>query len=214
MENIHLILNIGQVVKLSDSSGSSWSFGIKFLLAGNRVLCEWLNGENDSPSREASDFKLSVPHEGGIYMVPVRTVGISRDGREYKFLLHKEYEVIQRRDYYRLPNPHVSVECRILGQEMRDVEVVDISGGGIGLVIDRAIKEGTVVEMEITTPDGTTISANGRAVHVSKVEDEDNYSIGINFIKISRADRALIIKYVFEEQVLISKEESNIAIVL
>lgn len=210
MENFQIVLNTGQVINLSDSRGTTWSLGVKHHLAGNRILCELLDTDIDPPDKDASDLKLSVPHDAGVYVLVTRIAGISRDGREYKLLLSDEYRLVQRRGYYRLSDPHLRVKCRIYGETVEDVTVIDISGGGAALAIrwDRPVKlkEDLPVGLDITLPEGGKIQAHGKTLRVGESNDDSGYHVGITFTKLDRPDRAKLIKFIFDEQLLRNKE--------
>ncbi len=204
------MLNTGQVINLSDGRGATWSLGVKHHLAGNRVLCELLDLDTDPPDKDAGDLKLSVPHDAGVYVLATRVAEVSRDGREYKFLLSDEYQLVQRRSYFRLSEPHLRIKCRIYGETVDDVTVLDVSGGGTALAIrwDRPakLKEDLPVGLDISLPEGGTIQAHGKTLRVSESNDESGCHVGITFTKLDRADRAKLIKFIFDEQLLRNKE--------
>ncbi|MHB8842033.1 MAG: flagellar brake protein [Candidatus Aquicultor sp.] len=210
MENFQIALNTGQVINLSDSRGVTWRLGVKHHLADNRVLCELLDLDINPPDKAASDLKLSVPHDAGVYVIATRIAEVSRDGREYKFLLNKEYQLVQRRGYYRLSDPHLRIQCRIYGETVEDVTVIDVGGGGAALAIHWGhpvkLKEDLPVGLDITLPEGDKIKAHGKTLRVSESNDKSGYQIGITFTKLDRADRAKLIKFIFDEQLLRNKE--------
>jgi len=182
---------------------------VKYLLAGNRILCEWLGQEYAPPNDNACDLKLSIPYSDGAYLVPVEIVGISWDKREYKFQLDKQYKFLQRRAYYRLLNPLISVRYKIHRGAFTPAMVADISGGGIGLIVGQMIKKDIVVDLEMVLPDGHVAYAIGKAVRVSSAKDVNGYLVGVSFIRISEANRDKIIKYIFNEQLLAKRDEDN-----
>jgi len=204
------MLNTGQVIGLSDSQGATWNLGVKHHLAGNRVLCELLGNDINPPDKDTGDLKLSVPHAAGVYVIATKIAGVSRDGHEYKLLLGKEYQLFQRRGYYRLSDPQLRIQCRIYGETVEDVTAIDISGGGAALIIrwDQLvkIKEDIPVGLDITLPEGGKIQAHGKTLRVGESKDGNGYHVGITFTKLDRADRAKLIKYIFDEQLLRNKE--------
>lgn len=200
MDNYHKILKPGQVVQVSDSQGNSWNFGVKFLLAGNRVLCERLGDEDNQLDKNKTDVRLSIPHDAGIYVIPIKIVKEFPDSCEYKFLLDKKHDYVQRRDYYRLINPEIRVRCQIHDEDLREVKVSDISGAGIGLIVNRRVKEGTAVRLEITLFDKSTVHVVGRSLRVSPIKGKDEYIMGVSFTRIGKSDRAKIMRHIFNEQ--------------
>ncbi|MBI4734126.1 MAG: PilZ domain-containing protein [Rubrobacteridae bacterium] len=117
------------------------------------------------------------------------------------------YEFIQGREYYRLVEPNLEVECMIHG-ELHETSALDLAGGGIGLMIDRErnIKRDTLLELRITLPDGKSLQIGARATHVVPTEKPGKYIVGAYFSKISSADESKIMKHIFCEQIRKSKE--------
>lgn len=192
----------GQVIRLSDDLGNSWSFGIRYLLAGNRVLCEWLGVEPAPPNVFAKDLKFSIPYENGINLVPTEIEEISWDKKEFKFALDTRYEFVQRRSFYRHANPLMSVQYKSGTGVFNPALVEDIGGGGIGMIVDRIVKRSTTVDLEMILPGGEIVHAIGEAVRVSASRKEKGYLIGVSFRRISEVSRDKIIKYACQEQLL------------
>jgi c-di-GMP-binding flagellar brake protein YcgR len=185
-----------------------WNFGVKTHLAGRRLLCEILAENGLPPHENADDLVISVAHETGIYKIPVRIISSDKVNREYRFQLDDEYRVVQRRGFYRLPDPRMFVRCRINDEPVKMIAVADIGGGGIGLVLEREveIKLGTAIELEIVLLDRSTITVNGRVMRVQKEPEPNRFRLGINFVNIAKADRAKIVSYVFNHQLQRSEE--------
>ncbi|OFW35577.1 MAG: hypothetical protein A2074_00935 [Candidatus Aquicultor primus] len=202
MNEFYVAINPGQVIKVSNSVGDAWSFGVKTHLAGQRLLCEILDEDKSPPREDADDLKISVTHETGIYEIPIHIIASNKATSEYRFQLDNEYHVIQRRGYYRLPNPRVFVRCMINDEKVKMISVADIGGGGIGLVLEREveIKQGAAIELEIVLPDRSTITVNGRVMRVRKESEPNRFYLGINFVNIAKADRAKIVSCVFNHQ--------------
>lgn len=202
MKTFKILPKAGQVIRLSDDLSNSWSFGIRYLLAGNRVLCEWLGVEPAPPNVFSRNLQFSIPYENGIYLVPAEIEEISWDKKEFKFVLDSHYEFVQRREYYRQSNPLMSVQYKTGAGSFQPALVEDVGGGGIGIIVDRIIKKGTTVDLEMILPGGDIANAIGEAVRVSAARKCKGYLIGVSFRRISEANRDKIIKYVFQEQLV------------
>jgi c-di-GMP-binding flagellar brake protein YcgR len=66
------------------------------------------------------------------------------------------------------------------------------------MIVDRILKRGTTVDLELILPGGERVHAVGEAVRVSAARKEKGYLIGVNFSRISEVSRDKIIKYVFQ----------------
>ena len=202
MNELRAAISAGQVLKVSNSDGDEWNFATKTHLAGERLLCELLD-ESDSPlNADSDDLRISVPHENGVCEIPARIIASDKTKREYRFQLEKEYQVIQRRNFYCLPKPRVFASCLINDKPVKTLAVADIGGGGIGLLLEREvdIKKGAAITLEIKFPDRSTITANGRVMRVRKQPEPNIFNVGVVFVKIAKADRAKIVSFVFSNQ--------------
>lgn len=209
MKILRKILKAGQIIKVVDAGNNSWHLGIKSFISDNKILCEQIDAEGALLGVQSSNLKLSVPYDVGIYVIPVKILKVSPEHQEYELLLGKDYEFVQRRDYYRLPNPQIFAKCRIHGEELKNITVTDLSGAGLGLIVkrNRPIKKDTLVEIEASLIDGNTISIAGRAARVMPMRNKDTYFLGINFTRIGRGDRAKVMRHIFQEQLKEKKKE-------
>ena len=165
-------------------------------------MCEWLGVEPAPPNAFAKDLKFSIPFENGINLVPTEIEEISWDKKEFKFALDTHYEFVQRRSFYRLANPLMSVQYKTGTGVFHPALVEDIGGGGLGMIVDRIVKRSTTVDLEMILPGGEIVHAIGEAVRVSASRKEKGYLIGVSFRRISEVSRDKIIKYAFQEQLL------------
>lgn len=202
VNELRAAISTGQTLEVSNSVGDVWSFVVKTHLDGEGLLCELLD-ENDPPlSADSDDLKISVPHKNGVYEIPARIIASDETKREYRFQLEKEYHVIQRRNFYRLPKPRVFVSCMINDKPVKTIAVADIGGGGIGLLLEREvdIKKGAAITLEIAFPDRSTITANGRVMRAQKQSEPNIFHLGVLFVKIAKVDRTKIVSFVFNNQ--------------
>lgn len=206
--DIDSILYPGKVIKLINSEDSAWEFGINRVVADGQIICSLLLDHSEPPELDAGDaFRLAISHGSGVYMVKTRAVMLSGEDVVLKFFLSDEYEFVQRREFYRLVEPDIQVDCKIYG-EVYGAKALDLAGGGIGLHVkrERNIKKDTLLELRIGFPDGNTVQVSARAAHVVPTEEPDNYVIGAYFTKITSSDEAKIMKYIFSEQIRKHKE--------
>jgi c-di-GMP-binding flagellar brake protein YcgR len=206
--NIDTILYPGKVIKLINSEDSAWEFGINRVVAEGQIICSLLLDHTDLPELDAGGaFRLAISHGSGVYMVKARAVVLSEEDIVLKFFLSDEYEFVQRREFYRLVEPEIQVDCKIYG-EIYKAKALDLAGGGIGLQVkrDRNIKKDTLLELKIVFPDENIVQLSARAAHVVPAEEPDNYVIGAYFTKITNSDEAKIMKYIFSEQIRKHKE--------
>lgn len=83
---------------------------------------------------------------------------------------------------------------------------VDISGGGLKILVNRTIGKGTVVKLMISPPATPpfSISALGEVMRCSKASDPEHpnkpFELGIKYYAMHEEDKELIIQYTFKLQ--------------
>jgi c-di-GMP-binding flagellar brake protein YcgR len=90
--------------------------------------------------------------------------------------------------------------------EKRKALTVDLSGGGIQLLIEAFFAVGTQLQIEIMVPYRENllgITAIGRVKRCIRLYDTDKwqYQAGIAFERISEADRSKIISFIYKKMV-------------
>ena len=87
----------------------------------------------------------------------------------------------------------------------------NISGSGIGIITDVDIPKSTEVDIELSLAENIIITAKCIVVRNNLIEVKKGkcYELGLNFTKISPKDQDHLIKYIFEQQRLHMKKESQ-----
>ena len=133
----------------------------------------------------------------------------------------------QRREYYRyscmLPisfrvltdNERIAVESKryILFDElpMTKSEIVDISGGGLRFLSQKAVETGDLIYAQYGLSDGKEFKHVARVLGVKKLEGGQNdgqFELRCQFVNILNGEREQIIRYIFEEERKKRKRES------
>jgi hypothetical protein len=213
MKDINSILYLGKVIKLVDVDENCWECGISKFVKEYQIVCELLKNPSivDSMTVKHPDngdfYKLAIAHGSGVYLAPARIERLVGEDGKLKFFISEQYEFVQRREYYRLVDPNLEIECKIHG-ETYETSALDLAGGGIGLLIkrDRSIKKDTLLELRIILPDGKSLQVGARSTNVVLAEEPGKYIVGAYFSKISSADESKIMKHIFSEQIRKSKE--------
>ena len=89
---------------------------------------------------------------------------------------------------------------RLPSQQVLEVRTIDISAGGIGLVVPLNLRRDSLCDVRVRAPvqaEGTEIIlARGRIAHSILSGKEKGFLIGLEFIGLSGPQRALIKQYV------------------
>lgn len=121
----------------------------------------------------------------------------------YVLVAPEEGKRIQLREYVRV-KVFLDVEWSLAGQE--DVHkgiIVDLSGGGAGIVTDVLLEEDTALVLRFDLPlKNKTVKMEVKAVvrRNQEMPDGGKYLLGVAFQDISERDRDQIIEYVFQKQ--------------
>lgn len=112
--------------------------------------------------------------------------------------------MIERRAFLRLedslPVKYTRAAKSIKDAELKEITRMNIGGGGIKLILEENLPEGTILAMHISIPDPDEgfipIFATGEVAWSETVKEGKKYGVGIKFINIEEEDRYKIIKYV------------------
>lgn len=116
---------------------------------------------------------------------------------------------IQRRNYYRL-NITLPISIKLLTDKDKQSQnfkewlktyTMDISGGGVRILLDRNIEKGSLLECKLKINDEDLL-LKGEVVRSQLIQQYPitKYEIGISFVDITEYQRDQIIGFIFEEQ--------------
>lgn len=177
-----------------------------------------------APIYEGIVYPLRLGAEINVYF-------IKRTGYEYELFLFKaivsgreinenipllkidavsEVEKVQRRQYYRM-GCSLPVRFRIVDSDnntdredvkFRNTIAVNLSGGGICLLLEEIIDIGRRIECELFNEDNFKIKFLGKVTRYeeSMLESKYKYKAGIIYININNSDREAVVKFIFNEQ--------------
>ncbi|MFW5856033.1 MAG: flagellar brake protein [Bacillota bacterium] len=110
---------------------------------------------------------------------------------------------IQRRNYFRLEVKR-DVRYRLINDDLEpiqdyvDSKTIDISGGGVKLILNSELEENDLVEMLIDIPDLSDVPLPGEVKQIYSLPD--GKAVGIEFINLKRRVRDQIIGWLFDYQ--------------
>lgn len=161
----------------------------------------------------------------GLLSLPLAVSSISRNNNivSYNAVIEGSFEKIQRREHYRL-ECFISTEYRLIPEhnirewknpgstenELKKVVLKNISGSGACIVTDDEVSKDSHLELHIRINNELTIKALCRVLRTAKIETAKTlkYELGVHFDKINPKDQDLIIKYIFDQQRLLLKNNS------
>lgn len=105
----------------------------------------------------------------------------------------------QKREYLRW---QVDLPVRLRGPERGEAgwwraRLVDIGGGGVGLLSGRQLDPGTALEVQIRLPTGPVDAV---AEVVTCRQEGPHFRLGLRFTRITDAARSRIVRFVFQEE--------------
>lgn len=113
----------------------------------------------------------------------------------------------ERRKFARL-SVKVKVKWRKLEKSIQEEpdlndDARNISRGGICIITHKPLKTGTSLHLDIVLPTGKSIAAAGRVAWVKNRSSlhgigQEDYDVGVEFLRMSNDDREEIYKFIFE----------------
>jgi c-di-GMP-binding flagellar brake protein YcgR len=152
------------------------------------------------PVQVGDEVQIRMGKDGTYYLFHTRVTG-RIGGPQPVLQLSLPFKIgkIQMRNWVRVDS-NLPLRYRILGSEAELIEstAIDLSGGGICMLIEKPIEKDTLLELEITFPDNFILKINGI---VSRCLDETKpIRSGVCFQEISERQQERIIGYVFKKQ--------------
>jgi len=152
------------------------------------------------PVPVGEEIQIRFGKNGSYFLFHTRVVG-RIGGQQPVLQLSIPFKVtkIQMRSWVRV-DCNLPVLYRVLGSETEFVEsvAIDVSGGGVCMLVDKPIEKDTLLELEITIPDDFILKINGL---VSRCLNETKpIRIGVCFQEINERHQERIVNYVFKKQ--------------
>ena len=111
----------------------------------------------------------------------------------------------ERRQFVRL-DAHVGVKYWVLASEQPETtHTKDIGGGGVRLVVERALKQHTPLSVELMLPGRSKpVSFIGEVVWCESPSSASghppHFEVGVQFLKIDPRGQQMLIQYVAQEK--------------
>jgi hypothetical protein len=82
------------------------------------------------------------------------------------------------------------------------VKTIDISGSGVGMVVNRSLGIGQLVEVALHIPDFAmgVFRTHGKVMRSRKRGGDGTYEIGIKFLDVGEEERERLISFIFRQQ--------------
>lgn len=169
-----------------------------------KVTVPYVHGEI-IPLRANITVGMHFTGEQAAYSYKTRILG--RDDEEDVPLLilalPEEKYRIQRREFFRLEVKE-KASYRLLNKELEPVSelketyTIDISGGGVKILINDLIEKGTLMELYLQIPGLENVAIISRIVNIFDLSD--GLAVGVKFVEIDRYIQEEIISWLFDYQ--------------
>ncbi|MFC1480390.1 PilZ domain-containing protein [Candidatus Omnitrophota bacterium] len=102
-----------------------------------------------------------------------------------------------KREHIRYKIVLVPLRCSKAGHEDVNIDITDISYGGLGIVTDEKLDKTDSIDLEISLPgDNVPMFVTGEVVWISQDPDTDDaYKAGVKLTRISHADRKRLVRH-------------------
>ncbi len=116
----------------------------------------------------------------------------------------EKYTRVQRRMYVRM-SMTTRARVEIIGkngdaQAFEEMQVSDLSAGGVGLISPKPMGKGTLIRLIIPSLDLNTMGEVVRVIPNGPENSPIDYSVGVKFVQLSEGEATRITKMIFQEQ--------------
>ncbi|HZD59697.1 MAG TPA: PilZ domain-containing protein [Anaerolineae bacterium] len=207
------ILRQGQFIVIEVAPGENWPFIISSVSSDYKVLTCELIVEQRHPidMSEDKEFLVTCITEGGVYKFPTRITEVKQDPAIFTLSLLEGMIHVQRRKFFRLSRPCISVKYRpvsgpedIFSGELIEAPVKDLSGNGIAIIapLEAGLAVGTPIRIELELTGDHNVSLIGQITRYVPNEPISGKSLlCAHFELINEWDRDHIISDLLKEQV-------------
>ena len=117
----------------------------------------------------------------------------------------EEIKRIQRRQYFRLKvNKDAYYRLQEDKEKNKDdyikTQIIDISGGGVKLVLESKLKKGDIIEIKLYINSLKESPITGKVVRITTLKDDYTKAAGIKFINIRYSIQDKIVGWIFDYQ--------------
>ncbi|HDP69286.1 MAG TPA: PilZ domain-containing protein [Actinobacteria bacterium] len=208
--DISKILKPGQQINLDcETMNKIWNSNIFDIQNENILIVSPMEKMSYITVSIGTSITIIAALEAGMYKIPAKVIENRREPFVIVLKPSGEISPIQRRQFFRLKKPDVSVKYKLIrlpddyhSKELKDAEVTDISGSGIAITtpLEKDMKPEMRIKLQINIPTtNTIINAIGKIIRCIEQKDRD-LKVCLHFIAIEKRDRDRIIGYLFQEQ--------------
>jgi len=156
-------------------------------------------------------FRIQAPERQ--YHFKSNVLYASESGIEVSFPVYQSVDKFSRRFLRVKPSRKKPVIVKVILENKKGeieeeilTKVIDISEMGIAIPFPKdKVKEGDLLNLEITLPNGYRLNVLGKVVRKLPLNDKED-KLGISFVNINLKDQDEIAKYVFVRQQEIAQE--------
>lgn len=207
MDKKNIPLKINQSIRLTLADGEEdwFATNIQNISQNEFYVAVPTRGANSVGLRKGEPVKVSFVFEGSKYEFKTRVTGRHFDNIPlYSLEIPGRFKRIQLREFVRILT-FLEVFCAEFPEEGKEPffikgSSIDLSGGGIRLLLNKRYKEDTVLLIKFTIPFQycpETVQMKGRVVRSCIDENTGLFQAAIEFQDISRKHQDFIVRYVF-----------------
>jgi len=124
-------------------------------------------------------------------VLQVSVSGASND--QFEISEPREGVALQRRKIFRVHDPIPlsftiieANETQLIGEEVLDVEIKDVTLGGLAFETDLPLKAGDKLDMNLRLPSSKVVNAVGSVIRSTQRDEESLYTVAVKFFQLDR----------------------------
>ena len=114
---------------------------------------------------------------------------------------------LQRRKMYRVQGPFPlsltiieATEAPIIGEEVLDAEIKDLSLGGLAFETNLPLEEGDKLDMNLRLSPSQVVNAVGSVLRSSQRDEESLHTVAVKFFQLDREDQSTLLLFLSQNQ--------------
>lgn len=208
------IVNIGEKIEvvINQNTGSKTSYSMiqDILEDGDIVINMPVLNRYPVVLKAGDTITIIFFRSNGQFSFVAEVKAIIKHDAVYLVRISPKSNIIksQRRNFYRLKTA-VPISIFLLDQYGEPLDndpvkgtTIDISGGGVKVLLNQEINKGSLIKCQISLHDDRQIVVKGKVLRCNKVIEDsiEKYTIGMRFLNISEMNRDSIVQYIFQQQ--------------
>ncbi len=102
--------------------------------------------------------------------------------------------------HYGLVDTETASSTQIIGEEVLDAEIKDLTIGGLAFETDLPLKAGDKLDMNLRLPSSKVVNAVGSVIRSTQRDEESLYTVAVKFFQLDREGQNTLLLFLSESR--------------